>query len=341
MGYGYWDVFGEGGRVTAFTAVGAGTCGAGVPDPSSAASIFTSPSSLCRTNGIKISLSGWQTGWREEITYHHSCPSAYRYNIGAMTPRGTFAFVFPVTEGFTGGLGLATVAQYRMNGSVYEYEENSAGVMEKTGTFVTESQGDINEALLALSTSLAGVDAGIAAGVRFGSGESKTYILRADYPDSTSLEAWEHSQPALRTSLNTSAGYTNLYASWVTGDDRYASSATVGAAASFPFMNGGYLGSEIGILSWEELMLRTFARFPGVVPGSSMYMGISGYRPVNALKTGLGLSFGLDYTFGSYRVSGAYHYQSRYREGTCIPISSIEHVYDAGHSISAGVDISL
>ncbi|PIE51190.1 hypothetical protein CSA37_13050 [Candidatus Fermentibacteria bacterium] len=68
-------------------------------------------------------------------------------------------------------------------------------------------------------------------------------------------------------------------------------------------MKGGILGTEIRLIDSDEIACYAFTRLPSVIEGSSMYMGVGGYRPSSALKTGLGLGFGLDYQWDCWRVS--------------------------------------
>ncbi len=88
LGYGYWDLFGEGGRVSGLSPVSAALAGATIPVGGSALSIFTNPSALAGAHGSSVSLSGWGTGWREEIYYHYTCVEPYRFNVGSMSPQG-------------------------------------------------------------------------------------------------------------------------------------------------------------------------------------------------------------------------------------------------------------
>ena len=84
-----------------------------------------------------------------------------------------------------------------------------------------------------------------------------------------------------------------------------------------------------------------FANLPSVIPNSNMLLGVCGYRPDAALKTGLGLSLGGDYSFGTsnrHRISAAYQYQGRYREGVAVPVSYINHVFDSGETIMVGFE---
>lgn len=341
FGYGYWDSFDAGARVQSLSPVSAGMCGATVPDCSSALSLFTNPSALASSDEVIVSLSGWEIGWREEITYHYTCNEPYRYNIGAMIPRGSFAVAVPVGGEFAAGIGITTVSQYQMKATVQEFNETSAGTKDLFKTMITEAYGDLNEALVSMAGTVGPVNIGISPGIRFGSGGSTTYSNRVSGLDSTFIETWEHSEFALRAGANMTLGYTVLYSTHVSGDSRYLSFSNFGASASFPFMKGGYLGAEIGVVDSDNLNVTAFTRLPGVVEGSSMYLGLNGYRPDVPVKTGIGLSVGGDYSFGNCRVSGAYYFHSRYRDGAAVPVPYINHVYDAGDIVMLGIETTF
>ncbi|MCK5787115.1 MAG: hypothetical protein KAH54_11245, partial [Candidatus Sabulitectum sp.] len=201
LGYGYWDAFEAGGRVESLSPFSAGLCGATVPDGSSALSLFTNPSALAGSDKIQLSLTGWGTGWREEITYHYTCTEPYRYNIGAMSPRGAFAVSVPIAGGFTAGAGIATVSQYEMKATVQVYEEVGYMHRELYKTMVTDATGSLNEALVSLSGTIGPVRIGISPGLRFGSGGSTTYSNRVSGGsafDSILVDSWESSEFAIR-----------------------------------------------------------------------------------------------------------------------------------------------
>ena len=337
-GYGYWDIFSFGGRVQSLSPVSAGMCGSSVPDSSSAYSVFANPSALVEIDGLIVSASGWETGWSEIITYHYTCTEPHRDNLGGMIPRGEFAVAFPVWNGFSAGAGIATVSQYDMKATMQVYHEVGYLHSELWKTMVTDATGSLNEALVSIAGSLGPVNIGISPGVRFGSGESTTFSNRVSGPDSTIIETWDHSEFALRAGASTSLGYTVVYSFFVSGDSRYMSFADIGVSASFPFLKGGYLGAEFGLFDGNWLKGSVFARLPGIVEGSNLYLGIDGYRPEGALKTGMGLSYGGDYSFGSYRVSAAYQYQGRYRDASGISTDYINHVFDKGETVVIGVE---
>jgi len=338
FGYGYWDIFGLGGRVQSLSPVSAGMCGASVPDASSAYSVFTNPSALAGINSLTVSVSGWETGWNEVITYHYTCKEPHRDNLGAMSLRGEFAVAFPLWNSFSAGAGVAAVAQYDMRATMQVFREVGYLHRELWKTMVTDATGMLNEALVSFAGSVGPVNIGVSPGVRFGNGELTTYSNRVTGPDSTIVEQWDHSEFALRAGASTSMGYMALYSSFVSGDSRYMSFANIGVSASFPFLDGGYLGAELGLFDGDKLKGTAFARFPGIVEGSNMYMGIDGYRPEGALKTGLGLSYGGDYRFGSYRISAAYQYQGRYRDASAISTDYINHVFDKGETVMIGIE---
>ncbi|MCK5787116.1 MAG: hypothetical protein KAH54_11250, partial [Candidatus Sabulitectum sp.] len=81
-----------------------------------------------------------------------------------------------------------------------------------------------------------------------------------------------------------------------------------------------------------------FANIPTIVPDARMLLGVCGYRPDVALKTGMGLSIGGDYAFRNYRIFASYQYQDRYQEGASVPILYINHIYDNGETIMIGVE---
>jgi len=191
---------------------------------------------------------------------------------------------------------------------------------------------------VSLASTVGPVSLGFSPGIRFGSGGATTYANRVNGADSIFVTSWEHSEFCVRAGANMKLDYTVLYSSFVSGDSRYSSFYNLGVSASFPFMKGGYLGTEIGFVNGNDLNVTAFTRLPGVVEGANMYMGLNGYRPDFALKTGLGLSIGGDYSFGNYRVSGAYFFHSRYRDGTAVPLPYINHLYDAGDLIILGVE---
>lgn len=338
FGYGYWDSFGDGGRVQSINPASAGMCGATVPDSLSALSLFTNSSALASAEKITFSLSGWGLGWREEITYHYTCVEPYRYNIGAMPLRGAFAVTVPLGEGITAGAGIATVSQYQMKSTVQEYWEITPSNRELRKSLYTDPYGSLNEALVSLAGTVGPVSIGLSPGIRFGSGGATTYSNRVNGADSVFVTSWEHSEFCVRAGANMKLDYTVLYSTFVSGDSRYASFYNFGASASFPFMKGGYLGTEIGFIHGNNLNVTAFTRLPGVIEGSNMYLGLNGYRPDAALKTGIGLSIGGDYSFGNYRVSGAYYFHSRYRDGTAVSTPYINHLYDAGDLIVLGVE---
>ncbi len=338
FGYGYWDIFGLGGRVQSLSPVSAGMCGVFVPDTLSAYSVFTNPSALAGSNRLVVSASGWETGWNEVITYHYTCTEPHRDNLGGMAPCGEFAVAFPLRNGFSAGAGIAVVSQYDMKATMQVYQEVGYLNRELWKTMVTDATGTLSEALVSIAGSVGPVNIGVSPGVRFGSGESTTYSNRVYGPDSTIVEPWDHSEFALRAGASTSLGYTVLYSSFVSGDSRYMSSANLGVSASFPFLKSGYLGAEIGLFDGNKLKVTAFTRLPGIVEGSNIYMGVDGYRPEGALKTGLGLSYGGDYRFGNYRFSAAYQYQGRYRDASGISTDYINHVFDKGETVMIGVE---
>ncbi|MCD4706521.1 MAG: hypothetical protein K8S62_02145 [Candidatus Sabulitectum sp.] len=338
FGYGYWDIFGVGGRVLSLSPVSAGMCGAVVPDGSSAFSLFTNPSALAGSDKVIVSLSGWGTGWREEIIYHYTCTEPSRFNLGSMSPRGAFAVTMPLGGGFTAGAGIATVSQYQMKAMVQEYHEVTSYKRELWKTLTTDATGDLNEALVSIAGTVGPVNIGVSPGIRFGGGESTTYSNRVSGQDSTFTESWDVTGFALRAGASMAIGYTVLYSTHTSGDSRYLSFSNIGASASFPFMKGGYLGAELGVFDGDNLNVTAFTRLPGVIEGSNMYLGLNGYRPDAALKTGIGLSIGGDYSFRNYRVSAAYHFHSRYRDGTAVPVQYINYVYDAGDTVTAGIE---
>ncbi|MCK5035469.1 MAG: hypothetical protein KAS73_06230 [Candidatus Sabulitectum sp.] len=344
FGYGYWDAFGVGGRVESLNPASAGLCGAAVPNSLSALSLFTNPSALAGSDRIQVSLAGWGTGWREEITYHYTCVEPSRFNMGAMTPRGAFAVTIPVWRGLTAGAGIATVSQYQMIATVQEYHEVGFNHRELWKTMVTDANGDLTEALVSFSGGIGPVSLGVSPGIRFGSGGSTTYSNRVsggpDF-DSTYVESWEHSEFAIRAGGSVDVENTTIYSSLISGDSRFHSYAGLGAAFSFSFLEGGFIGSELAVLDESSLKMIAFANLPSVIPNSNMLLGVCGYRPEGALKTGLGLSMGGDYSFGAsnrHRISAAYQYQSRYREGVAVPVSYINHVFDSGETIMVGFE---
>lgn len=338
FGYGYRDSLVVGDRVQSLSPVSAGMCGATVPDASSALSLFTNPSALAGSNKVLVSLTGWGTGWREEITYHYTCTEPHRYNLGAMSPRGAFAITMPVVGGFTAGAGIATVSQYQMKATAMVYHEAGYLHRELWKTLVTDATGDLNEALVSFADTLGPVNLGFSSGIRFGSGGSITYSNRVDGLDSTFIETWEHSAFALRAGASMNLGYTVLYSTHTSGDNRYFSFTNLGASASFPFMKGGYLGAELGVVDGDNLNVTAFTRLPSIIEGSNMYLGLNGYRLDFALKTGIGLSIGGDFSFGNNRVSAAYLFHSRYRDGGAVSLPYINHVYDAGDVVMLGIE---
>ncbi len=68
FGYGYWDSFDLGARIPSLSAVSGGMCGATVPDPLSALSVFVNPSALASSSNVIVSASGWHVGWRASET---------------------------------------------------------------------------------------------------------------------------------------------------------------------------------------------------------------------------------------------------------------------------------
>ena len=341
FGYGYWDSFDLGARIPSLSAVSGGMCGAAIPDPSSALSVFVNPSALAASSNVIVSASGWYLGWREEISYHYTCVEPYRYNIGSMIPRGAFAFAVPLGRGFTAGAGVSTVSQYQMKAIVQEYYEITPTHRELWNTMFTDAYGNISEALVSLAGVAGPVSIGISPGVRFGSGGSTTYSNSVFGHSSSSVISWKHSGFALRAGASITLGCTELYSTHTTGDERYMSFTNMGASSSLSIMNGGFLGAEIGVFDGDNLNVTAFTRLPGAIEGSNMYMGVNGYRPDDALKAGIGLSIGGDYSFENYRVSAAYHFHSRYREGTAVPVRYINHVYDAGDLLIVGVERSF
>ncbi|MCK5130966.1 MAG: hypothetical protein KAR40_02305 [Candidatus Sabulitectum sp.] len=338
FGYGYWDTFGVGGRVPSLSPVSAAMCGATVPESSSAFSLFTNPSALAGSEKLTFSLSGWHIGWREEITYHYTCTEPYRFNLGAMSPRGAFAITMPVGGGFTAGAGIATVSQYQMKATAQVYHEAGYLHGELWKTLISDATGNLNEALVSFAGTIGPVDIGISPGIRYGSGGSTTYSNRVNGRDSTFIETWEHSAFALRAGASMNLGYTVLYSTHTSGDSRFFSFTNIGASASFPFMKGGYFGAELGVVDGNNLNVTAFTRLPGVIEGSNMYLGLNGYRPDHALKTGIGLSIGGDFSFGNNRISAAYLFHSRYRNGVAVPIPYVNHVYDAGDVVVLGIE---
>lgn len=338
FGYGYWDATGYGGRMQSLSSVNAAMCGASVPDSTSALALFTNPSALALSDDLTLSLSGWHIGWREEITYHYTCTEPYRYNIGSMVPRGSFAVSMKLTDEIAAGVGIATVSQYQMLCTANEYIQVTPTRRELFRSLLTDASGDLNEALVSIAGTIGPVNLGISPGIRFGSGSSTTYSNRVNGPDSTYIESWDHSAFALRAGASMSLGYTVVYSTYVSGDSRYQSFTNLGASASFPFMKGGYLGAELGLLDGDNLNVTAFTRIPGVVEGSNMYLGLNGYRPDYALKSGIGLSVGGDYNFAGNRVSWAYLFHSRYREGAAVPLPYINHVYDSGDIVMLGIE---
>ncbi len=338
FGYGFWDISETGARTQSYSPFSAGLGGATVPQNNSSFSIFTNPSALAGSDEIILSCTGWFTGWKEEITYQHTCTDPYRYNIGAMSPRGSLTLSIPLAIGFTVGAGIATVSDFQMKATAYEYVAAEDGQTDLWKTYVTDATGDLNEALLSIAGSIGPVKLGISPGMRYGNGESTTYANRVSGPDSTFFDSWDHSTFACRGGASMNAGNTLLYSSFATGDNRYNSSMSVGAAASLYWLEGGFLGTELSLLDGDNLKMAAFIRFPTIVENCYTSMGITGYRPDQALKTGLGLSFGGDYTFGEYRVSGAWQYQGRYREGGAVPTSYINHLYDSGDTIIIGFE---
>lgn len=340
FGYGYWDIFDYGGRVISLSPVSAALAGATLPDGSSALSVFSNPAGLAGMNSSSVSLSGWGTGWREEIYYHYSCIDPYRFNIGAMSPRGSAAVAFPLGDGFTLGAGIATVAQYEMRATAKVYTEIRPGVRVVFKNLIAGGSGDLNEALLAFAGYAGSVRFGVSSGIRFGSGESTVYSNRADGEqfDSTYNYSWDASGFALRAGAETRLGYTSIYSTFISGDDRYESYAGAGGCASFPFLKGGFLGTELGIRDGSELVVSAYTRLPWLIPGSNGYIGITGYRPKGAIKNGMGISSGLDYTFDSNKVTMAYQWNCRYRDGCYVPVDCINWLYDSGESFIIGYE---
>ncbi len=337
-GYGYWDSFLLGARIPSLSAVSGGMCGATIPDHSSAMSVFINPSALAASSDIIVSASGWHLSWREEISYHYTCVEPYRYNMGSMIPKGAFAFAVPLGRGFTAGAGVSTVSQYQMKAIVQEYYEITPTHRELWNTMFTDAYGNISEVLVSLAGVAGPVSMGISPGIRYGSGGSTTYSNTIFGHSSSSVISWEHSGFALRAGASIKLGCNELYSTHTTGDERYLSFTNLGALSFLSFMNGGYLGAEAGFLDGDNLNVTAFTRLPGAIEGSSIYMGVNGYRPDDALKAGIGLSIGGDYSFHNYRVSAAYHFHSRYREGTAVPVRYINHVYDAGDLLIVSVD---
>ncbi len=341
LGYGYWDLFGEGGRVSGLSPVSAALAGATIPVGGSALSIFTNPSALAGAHGSSVSLSGWGTGWREEIYYHYTCVEPYRFNVGSMSPRGSAAIALPLGGGITAGAGVANVAQYEMKATAQVYYEVAENHRELWKTLVADGTGDLNEALLSIAGYTGPVRLGLSAGYRFGSGQSVIYSNRVNYGsqfDSTYYDSWESASFAVRAGASTDLGITRLYSTFASGDDRYQSYIGVGAAASFPFLKDGFLGTEAGLMDGSHLRVSAYTRLPWIFPGANGYMGISGYRPEGAMKMGIGLSGGVDYTFGNNRVSGVYQWSSRYREGNIVPVDYINWLYDSGEAFMVGYE---
>ncbi len=338
FGYGFWDSSERGGRTQSFSPFSAGLVGATVPQTNSAFSIFTNPAALAGSDKVSLACTGWATGWREEITYHFTCTEPYRFSLGSMSPTGSIALSVPIGKRFAAGIGMATVSQFQMTASAYDYVEVGYNHRELWRSLVTDASGELTEALFSIAGSIGPVKLGISPGLRFGSGESTTYANRVTGPDSTFLDSWDHSKFACRGGASLNASYVSLYSSFVTGDSRYHSSVNLGAAASFPWMEGGFLGTELSLLDGDNLKVAAFARYPTIVDNCFMSMGVSGYRPDQALKTGMGLSFGGDYSFSNYRVSGAYQFQGRWRDGGAVPQSYINHLYDSGETIMIGLE---
>lgn len=341
FGYGFWDSAENGGRTESFSPYSAGLAGTTAPQSNSAFSIFSNPSALAGSDKVLLACTGWSTGWREEITYHYTCTEPFRNNLGSMTPRGSFSLSVPISMRFTAGAGIATVSQFQMKATVYDYVEVAYNHRELWRTLVTDATGDLSEALLSIAGSIGPVKLGISPGLRFGSGEATTYANRVTGPDSTLTDSWDCSEFACRGGASLNAGYVSLYSSFVTGGTRYDSSVNLGATAYFPWVEGGFLGTELSLLDGDNLKMAAFARFPSVIENCFLSAGISGYRPDQALKTGLGLSVGGDYTFGGYRVSAAFQYQGRYRDGTAVPQSYVNHLYDSGETIIIGFEKSF
>ena len=344
IGYGYWDINGEGGRVVSLSPFSSALGGATLPDESSASQVFTNPSGLARLSRSCLSVSGWGTGWREEITYDIWCLGGpYRFNEGGMSPRGSLALAFPLGNSLTAGAGIATVSQYEMLAIVQVFTEVSENKLQLHKILTSEGTGDQHEALFSIAGQSGRLRLGVSSGIRFGSGETTTYSDRTDGSqyDSTFHETWEISELAIRAGASATLGYTQVYSTFNNGGERYKSYMALGSAASFPFMKGGFLGTEIGLYDGSEIRVAAYSKMPWIIPCTTWMLGISGYRPEAAYKMGMGFSCGLDYVFGHSRISGVYSWNSRFREGCSVPIDYINWVYDSGESIIVGFEQSF
>ena len=98
------------------------------------------------------------------------------------------------------------------------------------------------------------------------------------------------------------------------------------------------MGTELALYDSNFLKMMVFSKFPGVFDRSSFFMGVSGYRPEVALKTGIGVSFGLEFNTGDYRIMGSYQYQTRYRDSGASDIQYINHIFDEGETVMLQID---
>ncbi|PIE53206.1 hypothetical protein CSA37_02360 [Candidatus Fermentibacteria bacterium] len=343
MGYGYWDLFQKGGRVLSVNPSGATIAGATAPTDNSPLHIFSNPSALAGVGTASAAIGGWGTGWREEIHYDAYCNDVSRFNKGAMSPRGSFALAVPLGSGFTAVAGISTVAQYEMRGMMKVYQQGSGTYPVLWKIMTADSTGDLNEAMAVLAGNAGKVRLGLAAGTRFGSGELTVYSNRAESSgmDSTCRNTWESSSFALRAGASIDMDFVRAYTSFVSGDDRYSSYAGAGAFAFFSFLKGGFMGTEIGLFDGDELFMNGFISYPWAFDGMNFSLGINGYRPDNAQKTGMGISYGIDYAFRPHKVTAAYQWNSRYRNGTAVDTEKITWIYDSGESFVIGYEIGF
>lgn len=340
FGYGYWDSSDVGGRAESMSAYSAAMGGASIPDYYSAFSLFTNPSALAGSEGFKLSVAGMGTTWREEIKYDYRVSDQQsRANYGILPPRPSIAMAIPLPAKFVLGAGFGFVAQYSTKANVRVYNEYAGTQLVHKRTIILDASGDLMEGLLSLSRNIGVVDVGISSGIRFGSGESTTIVNSINSGGDYSYDdSWESKELAFRAGANMNLGFSNLYTSYVNGSDRYLSYAGIGAVCSFPVLNGGFLGTELALYDNSILKMIAYTKYPGLFDNSNIFLGVSGYRPEIALKTGLGVSMGLEFNTNNYRIMGSYQYQTRYRDSGASEIQYINHIFDYGETLMIQID---